>query len=187
MKKISIALIGISLFVASCSTGINREQEAKLAEQQKTIDDLKMEMVKQRVIDSMAQVAAMAATPVAEPVETVTVVRPKKKKTVRYANYEPVSENTTGTYTGYSNNNSNTAVSETPVATPPIVYQEPQQQQKKGWSAKAKGAAIGAAAGAIGGAVVHKKQRGVGAVVGGILGAGAGLGIGAVIDKKQGR
>jgi phage tail tape-measure protein len=70
------------------------------------------------------------------------------------------------------------------------VYQEQApvaQQEKKGWSAKAKGAVIGAGAGAVAGAIIHKRQRGVGAVVGGVLGAGAGTGIGAIIDKKNGR
>jgi hypothetical protein len=47
-------------------------------------------------------------------------------------------------------------------------------KQKKGWSPQAKNAAIGAGAGAILGAVIDKKHRGTGAVIGGVAGAGAG-------------
>lgn len=58
--------------------------------------------------------------------------------------------------------------------------------QKKGWSSRAKGAAIGAGAGAVGGALIDKKH-GRGAIVGGLLGAGAGYVIGNEKDKKNGR
>src|SRR5882762_8404844 len=55
---------------------------------------------------------------------------------------------------------------------------------KKGWSNKAKGAAIGAGVGAATGAVVSKKH-GKGAVIGGAVGAGAGYLIGRHKDKKN--
>jgi YMGG-like Gly-zipper len=55
---------------------------------------------------------------------------------------------------------------------------------KKGWSNKAKGAAIGGGAGAVTGAVVsHNKAKG--AVIGGAVGAGAGYLIGRHKDKKN--
>jgi len=55
---------------------------------------------------------------------------------------------------------------------------------KKGWSHKAKGAAIGAGAGAVTGAVVsHDKAKG--AVIGGAVGAGAGYLVGRHQDKKN--
>jgi uncharacterized membrane protein YebE (DUF533 family) len=47
-------------------------------------------------------------------------------------------------------------------------------KQKQGWSPQAKNAAIGAGAGAILGAVIDKKHRGTGAVIGGVAGAGVG-------------
>ena len=59
-------------------------------------------------------------------------------------------------------------------------------EKKKGWSRKAKGAAIGGAAGAVTGAAVSKKN-GKGAVVGGAVGAGAGYLYGRHKDKKKGR
>jgi len=55
---------------------------------------------------------------------------------------------------------------------------------KKGWSNKAKGAAIGAGAGAVTGAAVSSK-KGKGAVIGGAVGAGAGYLIGRHKDKKH--
>jgi len=55
---------------------------------------------------------------------------------------------------------------------------------KKGWSNKAKGAAIGGGAGAVTGAVVsHNKAKG--AIIGGAVGAGAGYLVGRHKDKKN--
>ncbi len=58
---------------------------------------------------------------------------------------------------------------------------------KKGWSRKAKGAAIGGGSGAIIGALVNKNNRLVGGALGGALGAGLGYVIGNELDKKHGR
>lgn len=58
-------------------------------------------------------------------------------------------------------------------------------QKKKGWSNKAKGAVIGGVAGAVTGAIVDKKHHAAGAVIGGVAGAGAGYGTGAIIDNKK--
>jgi hypothetical protein len=100
------------------------------------------------------------------------VAKKKKRSTVARSN---VRANTTDVYTGNS-------------TVQPTVYEEvPQAPEKKGWSAKAKGAVIGAGAGAAAGAIINKRNRAAGAVIGGVLGAGAGTGIGAIIDKKNGR
>jgi YMGG-like Gly-zipper len=58
---------------------------------------------------------------------------------------------------------------------------------KKGWSRRAKGAAIGGGGGAILGAVIHKNNRLVGGAIGGAIGAGLGYVIGNELDKKHGR
>ena len=58
---------------------------------------------------------------------------------------------------------------------------------KKGWSKAAKATAIGAGAGAVLGAVINKKNRAVGAVIGGVIGGGGGYVIGRGMDKKDGR
>ena len=55
-------------------------------------------------------------------------------------------------------------------------------QPKKGWSKKAKGAAIGGGAGVVGGAVLGGTK---GAIIGGAAGAAAGGLIGRKKDKKK--
>ncbi|GAA4009461.1 hypothetical protein GCM10022408_21950 [Hymenobacter fastidiosus] len=57
-----------------------------------------------------------------------------------------------------------------------------QTKPRKGWSKKAKGAAIGAGAGAVGGAVLGGTK---GAVIGGVAGAAAGGLIGRKKDRKK--
>ena len=59
--------------------------------------------------------------------------------------------------------------------------------QKKGWSSKAKAAAIGGGGGAILGAILDKNHRIAGGIIGGLLGAGAGYVVGNEIDRKHGR
>lgn len=176
MKKIMMAIAGIGLF-ASCSNPGMKEKDAILSAQQKTLDSIKMEMVKQRTIDSMSDMLMLAAIDrkaQEKPVVVTKVVRSAPKR---------VERSNTESYAGYSNTPAQPVTQTQPAAYP----ETPAQPQKKGWSAKAKGAVIGAGAGAVAGAVIHKRQPAVGAVVGGILGAGAGTGIGAVIDKKNGR
>jgi len=53
------------------------------------------------------------------------------------------------------------------------------------WNPKAKGAVIGAAGGAVLGAVINKKNRAKGAVIGGVLGAGIGYAYGAIKNKQN--
>ena len=59
-----------------------------------------------------------------------------------------------------------------------------QTKTKKGWSKKAKGAAIGGGAGIVGGAVVGGTK---GAIIGGAAGTVAGGAIGRKKDKKKDR
>lgn len=59
--------------------------------------------------------------------------------------------------------------------------------QKKGISEAAKGTAIGVVSGAALGAIVNKKNRGGGAVVGGIIGGATGYTLGRAQDRKSGR
>ncbi|HRO42411.1 MAG TPA: glycine zipper domain-containing protein [Flavipsychrobacter sp.] len=175
MKQImqAIAIGGITI-LASCSQSSVKQQEALMSAKQKTIDSLQMVMVRQQVIDSMTQVAEAKAVTKSVASSATVAKKPKRKTTVRpQSSY---AQSSTQTYAGNS------------VATTPAVYQEPVVvPEKRGWSAKAKGAVIGTAAGAAAGAVINKRNRGAGAVIGGVLGAGAGTGIGAIIDKKNGR
>ncbi len=59
------------------------------------------------------------------------------------------------------------------------------EKKKKGWNKTEKGAVIGAGVGALTGAIVDKKHRGQGAVIGGVSGAVLGAGTGAVLDSKN--
>ncbi len=59
--------------------------------------------------------------------------------------------------------------------------------QKQGISEAAKGTAIGVVSGAALGAIVNKKNRGGGAVVGGIIGGATGYTLGRAQDRKSGR
>lgn len=64
---------------------------------------------------------------------------------------------------------------------------EAKTAQKKGWSKAAKYAVIGSAGGAVMGAVINKRNRVKGAVIGGVLGGGGGYLFGRSKDKKDGR
>jgi hypothetical protein len=59
--------------------------------------------------------------------------------------------------------------------------------KKKGWSNAAKYSVIGGGAGALGGAVINKRNRVAGGVVGGVVLGGLGYVIGRAKDKKEGR
>lgn len=144
--------------------------------QQRVIDSMKIEMAKKQVIDSMNELHAMqyslqpAAVPVAAAAAAAPVYYAKQRSTRSYAAQTRRPART------YSQ-----------PAARQVVYQEPAPVRKTGWSAKAKGAVIGGAGGAIAGAVINKRNRPVGALIGGVLGAGAGTGIGAILDKRNGR
>ncbi|MEP7166042.1 MAG: glycine zipper domain-containing protein [Ferruginibacter sp.] len=81
-----------------------------------------------------------------------------------------------------NNNVSNTSSANTGSGT---VAAAPAPAKKKGWSHRARGAAVGAGAGAVTGAIVNKNNRGVGAVVGAVVGAATGYVIGNEVDKKK--
>jgi hypothetical protein len=166
-----------------------KQQEIALQQQQAKLDALTMEMTKKRIVDSMNEVAKMQYSTYPQqgmmmagmmPANGVQYVNTTPKvryvqsaPRVRYVSSTPrrrtVARSSNRSYSGYSQ---------------PVAYQQP---RKRGWSAKAKGAVIGGAGGAIAGAVINKRNRPVGALIGGVLGAGAGTGIGAIIDRRNGR
>lgn len=175
---ISVFAIAGAALVASCNTSEVREQRAALQAQQAQLEAMKMDMVKQRTIDSMNAVADAK-----KPATTTTVVRTSAPK----RSYSS-SSNSDRVYTSGLSNYNGAGYSQ-PTVTQPVVYQPAPvvQQQKKGWSAKAKGAVIGAGVGAASGAIINKRNRGVGAIIGAVGGAAAGTGIGAILDHKNGR
>ena len=58
-------------------------------------------------------------------------------------------------------------------------------QAQRRISPQAKGAIIGGGSGAILGAVINKRNRPVGGIIGGVVGAGAGYAVGKHIDNRQ--
>lgn len=174
---ISVFAIAGAALVASCNTSEVREQRAALQAQQAELEAMKMDLVKQRTIDSMNAVAD------AKKPTTTTVVR----STTPRRSYSS-SSNSDRAYTSGSSSYNGAGYSQ-PTVTQPAVYQPAPvvQQQKRGWSAKAKGAVIGAGVGAASGAIINKRNRGVGAIIGAVGGAAAGTGIGAILDRKNGR
>ena len=181
MKRIISAVAIAGLFsLAACN---NAEKEMAIREQQRQIDAINMEMAKKKVIDSMNEMGRyqyaltpqnMMAQPATQYVmasapQQVRYVPVSTTRTRSYAPRRTYVRSTRRSYSGYSQ---------------PVVYQQP---RRRGWSAKAKGAVIGGAGGAIAGAIINKRNRPVGALLGGLLGAGAGTGIGAIIDHRNGR
>lgn len=65
--------------------------------------------------------------------------------------------------------------------------QENQGIFKRKWNPEAKGTAIGAGVGGVARAIIHKRDRKVGAGVGLAVGAAAGYGVGKIISNKQKR
>jgi hypothetical protein len=174
----SVAIAGL-FSLAACNSSANKEKDAALLLQQHTIDSMNTEMAKRKVIDSMNEVSRMnimipqVISPVAQPQQ---VVAANSSRSTQHS----VRRSTRNTHAASTRSNT-TAQSQN------TAYQETPARRKKGWSAKAKGAVIGTGVGAITGAVVNKRNRGAGAVIGGLLGAGAGTGVGAIIDHKNGR
>ena len=175
MKRLPSLLAAsmLTLSLAACHNadtekGVAVDHNGTITSQEATIDSMKMEIVKQRTVDSMQDVAKAEEK---EPVtKTVVVAAPTRHTTPR---------STTSSSSDYNSGSSYSNAAYEPVAAPAPV--------KKGWSSKAKGAIIGAGAGALGGAIINKRNRGAGAVIGGLGGAVLGTGVGAVIDHKRGR
>jgi hypothetical protein len=181
MKSImfSLAIAGV-VTMSACSR--TQDTESTVRQQQRALDSMNMELAKSRIVDSMNEVArygaisdgtqpnaALVAAPAAAAAATRNVSRTPARRTS-------------------SSSSSSSSAGSRSAAQQPVVYEQtPVVQEKRGWSAKAKGAVIGTATGAAAGAIINKRNRGAGAVIGGVLGAAAGTGAGAVIDKKNGR
>ena|ERR1044071_8518279 len=198
MKQIITALAVASMTIVgvSCNTTAVKEKDAAMAAQQRTIDSMKVEIAKQKVIDSMNEVARtqfvvpQMITPttqqsVASAPRKSTATKKRSTRSSSVARTTRSTDNSGTANSGY--NNYPVAQTQTQPVYTPAPAPAPVEQQKKGWSAKAKGAVIGAGVGAIGGAVINKQNRAKGAIIGGIIGAAGGLGTGAIIDKKNGR
>ncbi len=167
MKKI-VLIAGFAFAMASCKN--NDVAEA----QQRTIDSMKIEMARQQVIDSMNQAMAEA-----EAVRRDSVLNAEKTAAAVAPRSRTRSSRSSG---GGSNVTNNYYTTTAPANT--NVQQQP--AQKKRWSSKATGTLVGAGVGALGGALISK-EKGKGAIIGGVSGAAVGLGTGAIIDAERKR
>jgi hypothetical protein len=176
MKQVLVALtIGVfALTATSCNSSEDRQREADMAAQQRTLDSMKLEMARNQAIDSMNEVAR---------------IREEEEKAAKAAAVASASRRSSGSSRSSSSGSSsyNGAGYTQPVAASPAPVVVQEEEKKKGWSAKAKGAVIGAGVGAASGAIINKRNRGAGAIIGGVGGAAVGTGVGAIIDKKKGR
>ncbi|MES2544794.1 MAG: glycine zipper family protein [Bacteroidota bacterium] len=120
------------------------------------------EASKQEQIDSLNAVTERQQMEIAKQksIDSMQVIANQRQKTVVIHNTTPAAQTTT-------------------TVTP--------EAKRKGWSSTAKGAVIGAGVGAVGGAIINHKDRGTGAVIGGLAGAGLGAGAGAIIDAEKKR
>lgn len=199
MKRL-LSMASAAALVLSMAACQSTDKAAVTASQETTIDSMKMLLSRQHIIDSMQRVAALAKedadlTAAASAKEIPAVAAPivaaptskavtRKRKTTRSPRNKQPDYNNDRTYA----NGNGTYNPPAPVYSAPApVESAPVPAPKRGWSAKAKGAVIGAGAGAIGGAIINHKNRGAGAVIGGVGGAILGTGVGAVIDRKNGR
>lgn len=183
------AFAGTALF-ASCRSydpneaDVVRNDGASQTAQEATIDSLKLELAKQRIVDSMNEVARLdkEATVAARSsvARTTSAPRARTRTRARRASSSNYSNNS------YAGNSYSQPAPVTQTVYEPAPAPAP-VQQRRGWSAKAKGAVIGAGTGAVSGAIINKRDRVKGAIVGGVLGAGVGTGIGAILDRKNGR
>ncbi len=175
---ISIPALAALFLLGSCNRGEIQRRDAAIASQQRVIDSMNTELAKQKVIDSMNEVMSMqyVVPEVVAPAAAAAAVAAGSNRNTR-STRSSSTRSSNRNYSGESRSNTQQ----------PVVYQQPVEEKKKGWSAKAKGAVIGAGTGAAAGAIINKRNRAAGAVIGGVLGAGAGTGVGAVIDKKKGR
>jgi hypothetical protein len=174
MKRIISALALAGLFATAACNRDNPNDKAAILQAQHTIDSMNAELAKKKVIDSMSEVVNTQYV-LAQPLTTPVATAPAATSTSRATNRN------------YSSSTTRKRTSTASQSSQPVVYQQAPAPKKKGWSAKAKGAVIGTATGAAAGAIINKRNRAAGAVIGGVLGAGAGTGVGAVIDKKNGR
>ena len=182
MKRIiSILAIGCSIISCNNDSGQAAALQAKI-----TVDSMNNEMVKQKAIDSMNSMAAQQQSqPAQSSTESHGVAPGHHYRDHHYSNNGNGNNNDNN---GYNDPNGPAFPNQPPpvpvavaVVPAPVI---PPPPRKKGWSDKAKGAVIGMGAGAITGALLDK-NKGAGALIGGVAGGAAGLGAGAILDKKN--
>lgn len=173
MKNIVLAGL-ISVFTLSaCKKDDNKVAEKTLEQQKMEFQVRQLEIEKQKLAierERFAYETQKKADSIAEveKAKTAAAAKPQVIKETKTIYRDAPSSGNGGSSSGGSSSQGTTA-------------------QKKGISEAAKGTAIGVVSGAALGAIVNKKNRGGGAVVGGIIGGATGYTLGRAQDRKSGR
>lgn len=173
MKNIVLAGL-ISVFTLSaCKKDDNKVAEKTLEQQKMEFQVRQLEIEKQKLAierERFAYETQKRADSLAEieKAKVVAAAKPQVIKETKTIYRDAPSSGSGGSSSGGSSSQGTTT-------------------QKKGISEAAKGTAIGVVSGAALGAIVNKKNRGGGAVVGGIIGGATGYTLGRSQDRKSGR
>ncbi len=181
MKNIVITALMSTLLFTACKKD-DQVAEKTLDQQKIEYQMRQLEIEKQKLAiekEKIAYEAQKKSDSIVQAKENANIKAAAQPQVVRetktvYVNQAPKQSSNNGTYANNSsagNSNSGTQNS----------------NEKKGMSKAAKGTIIGTAGGAAAGAIISKKNRGAGAVIGGIVGGATGYTIGRSKDKKDGR
>jgi len=174
MKNIVLAGL-ISVFALSACKKDDRVAEKTLEQQKMEFQARQLEIEKQKLAIERERFAYETQ----KRADSIAAAEQAKKQTAATSKPQVIRE----TKTIYRNTSSSSSGSSSSGNT----ASQGTTAQKKGISEAAKGTAIGVVSGAALGAIVNKKNRGGGAVVGGIIGGATGYTLGRAQDRKSGR
>ena len=174
MKNIILAGV-ISIFtLTACKKDDNKVAEKTLEQQKLEFQARQLDIEKQKLAIERERFAYEAQK------RTDSIAEVEKAKTAAAAKPQVIKETKTIYRDAPSSSNNGSQASNSS-------SQGTTAAKKKGISEAAKGTAIGVVSGAALGAIVNKKNRGGGAVVGGIIGGATGYTLGRSQDRKSGR
>lgn len=173
MKNIVLAGV-ISIFtLTACKKDDNKVAEKTLEQQKLEFQARQLDIEKQKLAIERERFAYEAQK------KSDSIAEVEKAKTAAAAKPQVIRETKAIYRDAPSSNNGSQASNSSSQGTTTA--------KKKGISEAAKGTAIGVVSGAALGAIVNKKNRGGGAVVGGIIGGATGYTLGRSQDRKSGR
>ncbi|MFC0426763.1 glycine zipper domain-containing protein [Chryseobacterium scophthalmum] len=173
MKNIVLAGV-ISIFtLTACKKDDNKVAEKTLEQQKLEFQARQLDIEKQKLAIERERFAYEAQK------RTDSIAEVEKAKTAAAAKPQVIRETKTIYRDAPSSSNNGSQASNS--------SSQGTTAKKKGISEAAKGTAIGVVSGAALGAIVNKKNRGGGAVVGGIIGGATGYTLGRSQDRKSGR
>ena len=183
MKSIVIATFSSLLVMTSCTKDNKVVAEKSIDQQKLEYQARQLEIEKQKLAIEREKIAFERAKDSLARVQQDNKQSFASENKAKAATSKPKVVTKTKTVyidRGVSNKSSSGSYSTNGAAATPVA-------QQKGMSKAAKGTIIGTVGGAAAGAVISKKNRGGGAVIGGIVGGATGYTIGRSKDKQEGR